>query len=138
MLKLGAGIAKVQRVLFGLLGYRSVAGLVLLGYDGIVYVLLLRRVPLTIVQSSAVAQFAGVIITATPVLGELISQALAGYSLYLLRDLRGRPQCTCEKRRTHAAATRAAQTALSCEMRSTIRVGSRLITALRSRYCSGQ
>jgi len=75
MLKLGAGVAKVQRVLFGLLGYRSVAGLVLLGYDGIAYALLLRRVPLTIVESSAAAQFAGVIIAGTPVLGEPIAPA---------------------------------------------------------------
>jgi DNA polymerase IV len=37
MLKLGAGVAKVQRALFGLLGYRSLARLVLLGYDGIAY-----------------------------------------------------------------------------------------------------
>jgi hypothetical protein len=37
--------------------------------------MLLRRVPLTIAQSSAAAQFAGVIIAATPVLGEPISQA---------------------------------------------------------------
>jgi ABC-type uncharacterized transport system permease subunit len=52
-----------------------VEGLVLLGYDGIAYALLLRRVPLTIVQSSAAAQFAGVIIAATSVLGKPISQA---------------------------------------------------------------
>jgi hypothetical protein len=75
MPKLGAGVAKVQRVLFGLLGYRSVAGLVILGCDRIVYALLPRRVPLTIVQSSTAAQFAGVIIAATLVLGEPISQA---------------------------------------------------------------
>lgn len=47
----------------------------ILGYDGIVYALLLRRVPLTIIHSSAAAQFVGVIIAASLVLGEPISPA---------------------------------------------------------------
>jgi ABC-type branched-subunit amino acid transport system permease subunit len=74
MLKLDAGVAKAQRVLFGLLGWRSVATLVLFGCGGIVYALLLRRVPLTIVQSSTAAQFVGVIIAAS--LGNLCKSRL--------------------------------------------------------------
>jgi drug/metabolite transporter (DMT)-like permease len=74
MPKLGVGVAEVPRVLFGLLGWKLVRG-----YSsdaiGIVYALLLRRVPLTIVQSSAAAQFVGVIIAASLMLGEPISPA---------------------------------------------------------------
>ena len=42
MLKLGASVPEAQRVLFGLLGWKSAAGLALFGCDGIVYALLLR------------------------------------------------------------------------------------------------
>jgi len=52
-----------------------VATLVLFGYDGIVYALLLLRVPLTIVQSSTAGQFVGVKIAASLVLDEPISPA---------------------------------------------------------------
>ena len=48
MLKLGASVPEAQRVLFGLLGWKSAAGLALFGCGGIVYALLLRRVPLNI------------------------------------------------------------------------------------------
>jgi drug/metabolite transporter (DMT)-like permease len=73
MLKLGAGVAQVQRVLFGLPGRKSVAGLSLFGCGGIVYAFLLRRVPLNIAQSFTAAQFVGVIVAASLVLGEPIS-----------------------------------------------------------------
>jgi hypothetical protein len=59
--------------------------LVFFGCDGIVYALLPRRVPHTIVQLSAVAQFVGVIIAASLVLGEQsFASALARQRLYLL------------------------------------------------------
>ena len=75
MLKLGASVPEAQRVLFGLLGWKSAAGLALFGCGGIVYALLLRRVPLNVAQVFAAAQFVGVAITAGLVLGEPISPA---------------------------------------------------------------
>jgi len=47
----------------------------LFGCGGIVYALLLRRVPLNIAQVFAAAQFVGVVIAAGLVLGEPISPA---------------------------------------------------------------
>ncbi|HKM73951.1 MAG TPA: hypothetical protein VJX94_28475 [Stellaceae bacterium] len=41
MLKLGASVAEAKRV-FGLLGWKSMAGLALFGRGGIVYAFLLR------------------------------------------------------------------------------------------------
>ncbi len=75
MLKLGAGVPEAQRVLFGLLGWKSAAGLALFGCGGIVYAFLLRQVPLNVAQSFTAAQFVGVIIAASLVLGEPISPA---------------------------------------------------------------
>jgi drug/metabolite transporter (DMT)-like permease len=75
MLKLGASVPEAQRVLVGLLGWKSAAGLALFGCGGIVYALLLRRVPLNIAQVFAAAQFVGVVIAAGLVLGEPMSPA---------------------------------------------------------------
>jgi drug/metabolite transporter (DMT)-like permease len=75
MLKLGASVPEAQRNLFGLLGWKSAAGLALFGCGGIVYALLLRRVPLNVAQVFAAAQFVGVVIAAGLVLGEPISPA---------------------------------------------------------------
>ena len=74
MLKLGAGDPEVHRM-FGLLGWKSLAGLALFGCGGIVYAFLLRRVPLNIAQVFTSAQFVGVIVAASLVLGEPISAA---------------------------------------------------------------
>jgi drug/metabolite transporter (DMT)-like permease len=74
MLKLGAGASEAERV-FGMLGWKSVAGLALFGCGGIVYALLLRRVPLNIAQVFTSAQFVGVIVAANLVLGDPISPA---------------------------------------------------------------
>jgi drug/metabolite transporter (DMT)-like permease len=75
MLKLGAGVPEAQRVLFGLIGWKSGAGLFLFGCGGIVYAILLRRVPLNVAVSFTAAQFVGVILAASLVLGEPISPA---------------------------------------------------------------
>ena len=75
MLKLGAGVPEAQRILFGVFGWKSAAGLALFGCGGIVYGVLLRRVPLNLAQVFASAQFVGVVIAASLVLGEPISPA---------------------------------------------------------------
>ena len=74
MLKLGAGAPEAERI-FGLLGWKSVAGLALFGCGGILYAFLLRRVPLNVAQVFTSAQFIGVVVAASLVLGEPISAA---------------------------------------------------------------
>jgi drug/metabolite transporter (DMT)-like permease len=73
LLKLGAGVPRTDRVLFGVLGWQSAAGLALFGCGGILYAVLLRRVPLNIAQVFAAAQFIGVVMAAALVLGEPVS-----------------------------------------------------------------
>ena len=75
MLKLGADVPKTERFLFGMLGWKSMAGLALFGCSGVVYAFLLRQVPLNVAQSFTAAQFVGVIVAASLVLGEPISPA---------------------------------------------------------------
>lgn len=75
MLKLGADVPAAQRILFGVLGWKSAAGLALFGCGGVVYAFLLRQVPLNVAQSFTAAQFVGVIVAASLVLGEPISPA---------------------------------------------------------------
>jgi len=74
MLKLGAAAPAAERV-FGLLSWKSVVGLGLFGCGGIVYAVLLRRVPLNIAQVITSAQFVGVVVAASLVLEEPISPA---------------------------------------------------------------
>ena len=50
MLKLGAGVGEAQRVLFGILGWKSMAGLALFGCGGVVYAFLPPQVPLNTVR----------------------------------------------------------------------------------------
>ncbi len=73
MLKLGAGAPRGERVLLGVFGWKSAAGLALFGCAGLLYALLLRRVPLNLAQVFSAAQFVGVIMAASLVLGEPIS-----------------------------------------------------------------
>ncbi|MBV9861715.1 MAG: hypothetical protein JO267_06155 [Alphaproteobacteria bacterium] len=73
MLKLGAAAPPGQRILFGVLGWKSAAGLVLFGCGGILYAVLLRRVPLHVAQSFTAAQFIGVVLGASLLLSEPIS-----------------------------------------------------------------
>ena len=75
MLKIGAGVPEVQRILFGVFGWKSAAGLALFGCGGIIYAILLRRIPLNLAQVFAAAQFVGVVIAASLVLDEPISPA---------------------------------------------------------------
>jgi drug/metabolite transporter (DMT)-like permease len=75
MLKLGADVPEAQRVFFGVFGWESVAGLAVFGCGGIIYGVLLRRVPLNLAQVFAAAQFIGVVTAASLVLGEPISPA---------------------------------------------------------------
>ena len=75
MLKVGAAAPPADRVFFGVLGWKSAAGLALFGCGGIVYAVLLRSIPLNIAQVFAASQFIGVVLAACIVLGEPISLA---------------------------------------------------------------
>jgi len=75
MLKLGAAVPASQRVVLGLLGWQSIAGLMLFGCGGLLYAVLLRVVPLNIAQSFTAAQFIGVVMAAGLLLSEPISPA---------------------------------------------------------------
>jgi drug/metabolite transporter (DMT)-like permease len=75
MLKVGAAALPAERVFFGLFGWKSAAGLVLFGCGGILYAVLLRSVALNLAQVFTAAQFIGVILAASLVLGEPISLA---------------------------------------------------------------
>lgn len=75
MLKLGAAAPPAQRIFMGVLGWKSAAGLALFGCGGLLYAVLLRRVPLNLAQVFAAAQFVGVVAAANLVLDEPISPA---------------------------------------------------------------
>ncbi len=75
LLKAGAMAPAADRVLFGVLGWTSVAGLALFGVGGLAYAVLLRSVPLNVAQVFAATQFIGVILASYLVLGEPISPA---------------------------------------------------------------
>jgi drug/metabolite transporter (DMT)-like permease len=78
ILKLGAVAPPAERLLFGLLGWKSIAGLALFGCGGLIYAFLLREVTLNTALSFTAAQFVGVIIAANLVLGEPISARWLG------------------------------------------------------------
>jgi len=73
MLKLGASIPSAERIVFGILGWKSVAGLALFGCSGLLYAFVLRSVPLNLAQAFTASQFVGVILGAALILGEPIS-----------------------------------------------------------------
>ena len=75
MLKIGAAAPPAERVLFGVLGWKSAAGLMLFGCGGILYAVLLRSISLNLAQVFAASQFVGVVLAAGLVLGEPISPA---------------------------------------------------------------
>jgi len=73
MLKIGAAAPPADRLFFGVLGWRSVAGLALFGCAGMLYAILLRSISLNLAQVFSAAQFVGVVLAAGLVLGEPIS-----------------------------------------------------------------
>ncbi len=73
VLKVGAMAPAASRVVLGIMGWQSLAGLALFGLGGVAYSVLLRTVPLNVAQVFASTQFVGVILAANLVLGEPIS-----------------------------------------------------------------
>src|SRR4051812_11489311 len=73
MLKLGAMEPPAARIVLGIIGWKSLAGLCLFGCAGLIYAIMLRFVALNVAQVFSAAQFIGVIIAAWLVLAEPIS-----------------------------------------------------------------
>jgi drug/metabolite transporter (DMT)-like permease len=73
MLKVGAEVPASDRIVFGILGWKSVAGLALFGIGGLVYSVVLRSVPLNIAQAFTSSQYVGVVLAASFILREPIS-----------------------------------------------------------------
>ena len=73
LLKSGAMLPASSRIVFGVFSLQSVAGLAMFGCSGLVYAIVLRRVPLSAAQVVAAAQFIGVILAARLLLQEPIS-----------------------------------------------------------------
>lgn len=72
LLKIGAMQPPAERI-FGLLGWKSLVGLILFGVGGLGYAVVLRAVPLNVAQAFTASQFIGVVLGATLILGEPIS-----------------------------------------------------------------
>src|SRR5436190_21841187 len=75
MLKIGASKPATERVVFGVLSWKSVGGLALFGCAGLLYAFVLRSVPLNLAQAFTASQFVGVILAGAFILGEPISPA---------------------------------------------------------------
>ena len=73
MLKIGAMDPPEGRFLFSVFGWKSLVGLSLFGFGGIIYAIVLRTVPLNVAQVFTAAQFVGVTLAARMVLSEPIS-----------------------------------------------------------------
>lgn len=73
LLKVGAEVPASERILFGVLGWKSAAGLALFGLSGLVYAVVLRAVPLNVAQAFTSAQFVGVVLAASLILREPIA-----------------------------------------------------------------
>jgi multidrug transporter EmrE-like cation transporter len=75
LLKQGAMVPASDRVILGLLGLQSFAGLAMFGVSGLIYSWVLRSLPLNVAQSFAAAQFVAVIAASALVLAEPITPA---------------------------------------------------------------
>jgi multidrug transporter EmrE-like cation transporter len=75
LMKQGAMVPAADRVILGVLGWTSVAGLAMFGVSGLIYSWVLRFLPLNVAQSFAAAQFVAVILASSAVLAEPITAA---------------------------------------------------------------
>ncbi len=75
MLKVGAMDPPGARFMLGILGWKSLVGLLLFGCSGLIYAVVLRGVPLNVAQVVTAAQLIGVVLAARLVLSEPISLA---------------------------------------------------------------
>jgi undecaprenyl phosphate-alpha-L-ara4N flippase subunit ArnE len=73
LLKVGAMEPPEQRIVFGLATWRMCLGVVVFGVSLLIYIWVLRVLPLNVAQSFAAAQFIGVILASFLVLSEPIS-----------------------------------------------------------------
>ena len=74
-MKTGAMVAPEQKIIFGLLSWRSIIGLFFFGLGGLAYAWVLQWVNLSIAQSFMSAQFVAVILASAILLSEPIPLA---------------------------------------------------------------
>src|SRR4051794_18221848 len=72
LMKMGAAPPAWERLLFGLLSWKLVAGVIAFGCAALVYAWLLHWLPLNVAQSFAAVQFLAVIFASSAVLSERI------------------------------------------------------------------
>jgi drug/metabolite transporter (DMT)-like permease len=72
LLKLGATTPADERIVFGIVDWKVLAGLVAFGCSAVIYAALLESVPLNVAQSFAAAQFVAVIVASNQLLNEPI------------------------------------------------------------------
>ena len=70
MMKTGAMVPVQERIILGILSWKSVIGLCIYAMAALIYAWLLQFVPLNVAQSFAAAQFIAVILASTLVLSE--------------------------------------------------------------------
>jgi drug/metabolite transporter (DMT)-like permease len=75
LMKLGATTPAAERMFFGIVDWKMLAGLVAFCGGAVIYAVLLETIPLNLVQSLGAAQFIAVIIVSNQVLAEPISVA---------------------------------------------------------------
>src|SRR5258706_13886663 len=72
LMKQGALAAPAERVLFGIMGWRTFSGFCVFALAGLLYSWILRFMPLNVAQSFASLQFVAVILASSLVLSEPI------------------------------------------------------------------
>lgn len=73
LMKLGADSPDSEKIVLGLLSWKSLAGLFLFGAAVLVYAWILKWIPLYLAQSFAASQFVGVVLVSALFLSEPIS-----------------------------------------------------------------
>ena len=69
-----AGTSPVEsKFLFGVLGWMGIGGFALFGISGLLYAVILTKIPLILTQSVAALQFIGIVFASRFVLGEPVS-----------------------------------------------------------------
>ena len=72
ILKQGAMIPADDRIILGIMGWKSLVGLIAFGCAGVIYAVVLRWLPLNVAQSVASLQFVAVILASAFILGEQV------------------------------------------------------------------
>jgi len=73
LMKQGASVSAAERIIFGIMGWRTFFGLCTFALAALIYSWILRWMPLNVAQSFTAIQFVAVILASSLVLGEPVS-----------------------------------------------------------------